>query len=553
MSVLGVLVFLQILMLPAHALFMIADEDRWKADTPESAAQQPGTVIIGGDQSYPPYEFIDENGEAAGLNVDITKAIANEMGVDMVFRLGPWSLVQQGLLDGSVDLIQGMLYSPQRSREYNFSPHYTVISYIAVGKETPPDFDEDPWNYLAGYNVAVQEGDIIHEYALEHMDSRSIHPHVDQKSVMLDLAEGNVDYALVARLTALYWISELELNGLYPGTQSLLEANYSFAAAASAGYENFSETSDTLLYTFSEGLSAIYASGVYQDIYQHWYGVYDPDFVGEARLKRYLLRFGAPVLMILLLALVWNRMLTRKVRQRTKELKEDNRKRALVESQLSESLKEKNALLFETHHRVKNNMAVICSLLQLQSSKIADKELAVEMLQAERRIRTLSLVHELVYTNQNLHKIRLDHFVPDLIALLKDHFHSFSDDIRINQQLEPLYLKLDQAIPAAMILQELLSNAYQHIRGSVETKSIHIAITLEKSDYSTDSPNDTEYFAVVRVQDSGSGPHDMSRIKEPDTLGYTIINGLANQIRAELSFDSADEGFGVQFRFAIQD
>ena len=96
-------------------------------------------IVVGGDRDYPPYEFLDKNGQPAGYNVDLTRAIADVMGIKVEFRFGGWSEMRNALLDGSVSVLQGISYSEGRTRTLAFSPPHTIINHaIFARKETTP-------------------------------------------------------------------------------------------------------------------------------------------------------------------------------------------------------------------------------------------------------------------------------------------------------------------------------------------------------------------------------------------------------------------------------
>ncbi|HKK01462.1 MAG TPA: transporter substrate-binding domain-containing protein, partial [Desulfuromonadales bacterium] len=88
---------------------------------------RPGdVVIVGGDRSYPPYEFLDKNGQPAGYNVELTRAIAAMMGMKVEIRLGSWDQMRKDLADGKVDILQGMAYLDSRLKEVDFSPPHAI-------------------------------------------------------------------------------------------------------------------------------------------------------------------------------------------------------------------------------------------------------------------------------------------------------------------------------------------------------------------------------------------------------------------------------------------
>jgi polar amino acid transport system substrate-binding protein len=119
------------------------------------------TITVGADRDYPPYEFLDKNGEPVGYNVDLTRAIAEVMGMRVKFVFGGWSEMRAALMDGSVDVMQGIPCSEERSSALAFSPPHTIINHaIFARRETPP---VSSFGELRGKEVLVFEDGIMHD------------------------------------------------------------------------------------------------------------------------------------------------------------------------------------------------------------------------------------------------------------------------------------------------------------------------------------------------------------------------------------------------------
>lgn len=269
-------------------------------------------IIVGGDHNYPPYEFLDENGRPTGFNVELTRAIAREVGLDIEIRLGPWAQIRRALARGEIDVIQGMLYSPQRDLVFDFTPPHTVNHCVAVvrrGEGPPPGSVQD----LRDKRIVVQEGDIMYDFALENGLEDRITPVDTQEDALRQLAGGEHDCALAARLTALYWIDRYGWDNLVVGRQPLYSPEYCFAVP---------QNQHALLAQFSEGLKILDKTGEYRRIYEKWMGVYEegpPDF---AVILRYVAMGVVPLVLILLLSFTWAWSLRRQVARRTAALRE---------------------------------------------------------------------------------------------------------------------------------------------------------------------------------------------------------------------------------------
>jgi PAS domain S-box-containing protein len=265
-------------------------------------------VVVGGDRNYPPYEFLDEKGNPAGYNVDLTRAVARETGLNIEIRLGRWPERLQALENGKIDVMQGMFYSTRRDLKFDFTQAHTVSHYIAVRREGegPPPVSVAE---LAGLRIVVEEGDILHDFVLENKLEKQVVSVNDQEEALRQLAEGKHDCALVTRVTALYLIDRHGWTNLVPAKKPLLVAEYCYATA---------NDRKALLAQFSEGLKALEKSGEYRRIHDKWLGVYKK----ESASLRYFAIIVGTLLLILAIAFIWSWFLRRQVAEKTRALQE---------------------------------------------------------------------------------------------------------------------------------------------------------------------------------------------------------------------------------------
>ena len=268
-------------------------------------------IVIGGDANYPPFEFLDEKGRPAGYNVELVRAIAEAVGMDVEIRLGRWTEIIHGLELGEIDGIEGMFYSPERERLFDFSQAHTVnhcVSVVRRGVGAPP---EDV-AALAGLSLVVQEGDIMHAFAREQGLTNRLTVVASQEDALRAVSEGRQDCALVARMTALYWIEKLRLDDLAVGRTPLLSPEYCFAVP---------NGSKALLAQLSEGLKVLEQNGEYRRIRDKWMGAYMGGRPTVRAVLGYLAIVVIPLLFVLALVLLWSWALRRQVAKRTAELR----------------------------------------------------------------------------------------------------------------------------------------------------------------------------------------------------------------------------------------
>jgi PAS domain S-box-containing protein len=191
------------------------------------------------------------------------------------------------------------------------------------------------------------------------------------------------------------------------------------------------------------------------------------------------------------------------------------------EMQIAASLKEKEVLLKEIHHRVKNNLQVISSLLSLQSGASADNHAREQLRESQNRIRSMALIHERLYQSENLAQVDLGEYVQSLIAYL---FRSYSvPNVRVIYSIDRCSLPVNTAIPCGLMINELVSNALKYAFKGRPEGEIEIGFSLLEGNR-----------GVLMVRDDGVGfPPGLDHRATP-TLGLQLVNTLTSQINGTL-------------------
>ena len=191
---------------------------------------------------------------------------------------------------------------------------------------------------------------------------------------------------------------------------------------------------------------------------------------------------------------------------------------------LAASLAEKDTLLKEVHHRVKNNLQVIASLLRLQADGIGDPRLTVALRESQNRVESMALIHEQLYETENLREVDLARHA-SLLASNLVHSYAVDDRISWDVSIEPVSLAVDRAIPAGLILNELISNAFKHAFPGGRKGSL--SIEGRRCDGSV----------VLEVRDDGVGiPEDVDPAR-PKSLGLEIVAILTRQLKGTLEIE----------------
>jgi PAS domain S-box-containing protein len=212
--------------------------------------------------------------------------------------------------------------------------------------------------------------------------------------------------------------------------------------------------------------------------------------------------------------------------------------RKQAEKQIQDSLREKEVLLREIHHRVKNNLQVISSLLDLQSQYIEDRATLEMFRESCNRVRSMALVHEKLYQSKDCAKINFAEYIENLISYLFQAYGVNLDTIRLELNIDEVTLNINTAIPCGLIVSELVSNALKHAFPHNRKGTISVALYSE-----------LENSFTLLVRDNGVGFPQPLNISSFKTLGLQLVNVLTNQLDGTLEI-ALNSGTEVKVRFS---
>ncbi|WP_243359131.1 sensor histidine kinase [Fundidesulfovibrio terrae] len=226
------------------------------------------------------------------------------------------------------------------------------------------------------------------------------------------------------------------------------------------------------------------------------------------------------------------------VRKRTQKLRKEIAERRSVEKALRISLAEKEVLLKEVHHRVKNNLQIVSSLLSLQSLKY-DESLAAAFLDSQARVRAMALVHEKLYRSGDLSRIDFPDYLRQLSTFLLQAYRPKDKSVTSDIECRDLCLPVDFAIPCGLIVNELFTNSLKHAFTGRTSGVIRLRASQEGSE------------ARLVVEDNGVGfPPDIS-VDAADSLGLQLVTNLTHQLRGTMDVVSDASGSRFTLRFPI--
>ncbi len=524
-------------------------------------------IIVGGNKDYPPYEFLDKDGNPVGYNVDLTKAIADVMGMRVRFRLGAWVDVRKALDAGEVDVLQGMSYSEGRAKVVDFSLPHTMVNhsvYARKGMLLVTALEE-----LEGKELAFHNRGFIHDFIIEKGLKAKLVLTDTQASALRLVAAGKVDYAVVASLPAAYLIKEYQLTNVVPVARSIATVKYCYAVK---------KGNTELLAKFNEGLAILKQTGQYQAIYDKWLGILEPQGIARARIVKY----GSAVTLVFLLALagtlVWSRTLKKQVAMRTAALEHEvqERKRSVEELQLrqqqlvqADKMASLGVLVSGVAHEINNPNALILLNAPLVIDYVKDVQPIVEAYYQEHgdftaaglpysrmRAKVLSKLLEMQDGAKKIKRI-----VDDLKGFARRDETGYSCLFDLNVAAQTAVRLAENTIQKStnrfngtyandlpkikgnaqrieQVIVNLILNACQALRNADEGISLSTIYDRDRGE------------AVLKIHDEGEGiaPEALPRLTDPffttkreqggTGLGLSVSDGIVKEHRGSMEFTS---------------
>lgn len=493
---------------------------------PEAKLATVSTIIVA---DYYPYTYIDKDGRASGFTVDLMQEVAEVMGLDLEIRADTWDVALQALKGSSIDFLPMMAYSKERDLEFDFSPAHTIAYdafFARKGETSPRNFGD-----LRGKRLVVLLNDLAHQYLRGSglIDPAFLLPMPTMPDVLRALASGKADVAIMPKLVGLLLARELGLTNI--GTAPAIVDAYTrpFSFAVNKG-------NAILLDRLSQGLAILKSTERYDALYRKWFGVIEPAGVSPASVFKYIVGVIAFFLVSGSILLLWTLSLRRQVAVRTGKLVEEIGMRKRIEEELNRneerlllSLSEKEVLLREVHHRVKNNLSIISSLLDLQTSVIQTPAEALTAFRYTRdRIMAMALVHEELYKAKDYAHVDMNDYLDRLARQILETYETKAR-IHLTTGAEGIQLSVSTSIALGLIINELVTNSLRH--AFPEDRPGRIEILLRHSQ---------EGFYELTVKDDGIGLPGNLWTEESPSLGLTLVRLLVTQIDGSLVF--ADGG-----------
>jgi polar amino acid transport system substrate-binding protein len=547
------------------------------ADLPVQGVHQ--TIVVGGDRDYPPYEFIDKNGQPAGFNVELTKAIAEIMGMKVEFRLGGWSEMRSALQGGQVDVLEGMSFSEERAKEVEFSLPHAMVNHAVFARRDSPMVNS--LGELAGKSVAVHRGGIMHDMLIREGFTGRLQLTPTPADALRLLASGKTDYAIVAIVPGMYIIRELKLNNLFPAVRNVATLRYCYAVK---------KGNAELLSRFNEGLAILRKTGQYDLIYNKWLGVLEPEHVNWRTIAKYGAVVVVPLVALLGGFALWSRTLHRQVAVRTADLTREVAERKHAEEELrlnqqqlvqADKLAALGVLVSGVAHEINNPTGLILLDVPILKRAHSDTERILEEYYATHGDFTIGGIP---YNEMRDEIPRILDEMQDGAKRIKRIVNDLKDFARRDDVADKEHIDLNTVVQTALRLADPTirkatnrlhvdyGEGIPPVRGNsqrIEQVVVNLILNACQALPNANSGisistryNRTTASVILVVRDEGVGiaPENLSRLTDPffttkresggTGLGLSVSDGIIKEHGGHLYFDSIT-GSGTTVTLAI--
>ncbi len=241
------------------------------------------------------------------------------------------------------------------------------------------------------------------------------------------------------------------------------------------------------------------------------------------------------VLIILLLISIYG---VYRIKKDKKILVGKNKEIKIKNEEIKEALFEKEILLKEVHHRVKNNLQIISGLLELQNIKVDNQDIKIALEEGKNRIQSVALIHKMMYQSETVSKVKMKDYLEELIAMLKVSYENPLKPIDISVKTDEINIDITKAVPISLIVNELICNAYKYAFNDKNGNEIKVILKNgnQEKDY------------LLEISDNGIGLPENFNFENSKTIGFDLIKGLTRQLKGNVKVENT-KGLTVQIQF----
>ncbi len=475
-------------------------------------------LIVGSEPDYPPFCSMNKNGEAIGFSVDLFRASAESMGYEVKFVVRPWNILLEQLKNGQIDALPLVGYSDQRAGFLDFTFPYTTLRGAVFVRRSQKHITS--LQDLKEREILVMAGDNADEYVTRENISGAI-IRTDSFDIAFRLLQSGAHDAVIAqRLMGEKLLEEMEIDSIVPLDIELPGFAQEFRFAVTKGNSKLLKDLDT-------GLLQTISDGTYFRLHTKWFSA--KDWQDTPLLEKlYSLRWIIlPVLLVLLASFIL--YLRIEIKRKTRRLQKEIVQRQETENYLHKLLKEKEILLKEVHHRIKNNFATVESLLSLQASEVKNEESKSLLMESISRISSMRLLYEKMLLSDMYKSTSLKIYLNNLIDEIRQLYRG-STDIQVETRIDDVILEPRVLFSLGLIINELITNCLKYAFISAPRGMLTVDVKLH------------ENTLYLKVSDNGNGLPKKFVLEEQQGFGLNLVQMLVEQYQGDLSMTSTGEG-----------
>jgi|SRR5690554_1270157 len=475
-------------------------------------------IEFGYESRWEPYE-IYKNGEYSGIVGDYVKIIEAKTGIDM--RPIPnmtWDQSMKGLINGSVMVVPSCVSTPERRKWFEFSEPYIIDPIVIVAKNNSSYFST--LDDLAGKTIALSENYYTIDLIKEQFPEIIINEFSSIQECLENVMIGNSD-AFVGNINVItyyknhYGFGDLRVVGVTPFKDN------GICFAINPEWIIFKGIVDKVFKNVSAHQQ--------HEIRKKWIGISKVDYFSSSFFIWSLLIFIS-ILIGFIIVYYWNRIL-KKILKRKKQT-EYELKKLLVEVKKSDE--DKKVLLQEIHHRVKNNLQIISSMLKMHADTIDDKDTSLALKDAVDRIQSIALVHDKIYRSPSIAEVNLTDYIT---TLLKDIRSQYPNETKVEMIINssPINISMNSLVPLALIINELISNSFKHAFDNQDQPKVTVNVNWYE---------EKKCLELVYM-DNGI----WKKSNKSDYFGTSLIDIFTEQIDGTYTLNSKEDGTTYVFKF----
>ena len=474
-------------------------------------------INFGYEPKWEPYEIYDD-GEYKGIVGDYVKILEEKIGIEMVpIPNITWDQAINGLKCGEINIVPCCGITPDRAKFLDFSDIYIEDPMVIV---TRKDFKYiGGIEGLAGSALALPKSYYSTEMISKDYPSLSIIEKGSVYECLESISYGETD-AFVGNLGVIsYHINNSGFTNLKIAAPTDYKKN-GIALAVTKDWTIFKDIANKVFNTISLKER--------DDIRNNWISIRYEHGVNWNQVWKWILIGLACTLVLFYLFYLWNKSLKTEINLRINKEKELLASVVLIKKQDSD----KKILLQEIHHRVKNNLQIITSIMNLHSNVVKDVNSRRVLHDAVDRIKSIALIHDKLYNTENISDVNIEDYISSLANDVIENFSGNSDiDLKISSN--KTYLQTNELVPLALILNELITNSLKYGLSKIGKGNIHIKF------------EQFEKTLEFRYFDNGEWFDN----PESDLFGTSLIDIFTEQLEGSYVLNKNDEGTEYLFKF----